>query len=130
MKNMMGKMDLKGWYAAIVLTLSSLLIPVSATDCNSQTFEKSVKVNTEFSIALDSNPTTGYKWEVSFDKAFLRLITRGFKRPAKALLGAGGTETFVFLPLKEGETEIRLVYKRPWEKGIGQEKTFRVQISR
>jgi predicted secreted protein len=109
--------------------LCPILILLSATNCRSQDDEKLVKVNKEFSIPLDSNTSTGYKWEASFDKAFLKLKADRFKRPAKALIGAGGTQIFVFLPVKKGETKIRFVYKRPWEKTTAQEKTLRIRIN-
>ncbi|MGO9570677.1 MAG: protease inhibitor I42 family protein [Desulfomonilaceae bacterium] len=128
--NFMGEMYRRSSYTLMLLMLCPLLILVPATSCRSQVGEKSVKVNKEFKISLDSNPTTGYKWEASFDKAFVQLKADRFKRPAKALIGAGGIQTFVFLPVKQGETSIRFVYKRHWEKSIAREKTFRIHISR
>jgi inhibitor of cysteine peptidase len=120
----------KGRYTLALLMLCPLLILLPATNCRSQVDEKLVKVNEEFKIPLDSNPSTGYKWEASFDKAFLKLRADRYKRPAKALIGAGGTQTFVFLPVKQGETRIRFVYKRHWEKTFDREKTFMIQIGR
>jgi predicted secreted protein len=118
----------KGRYTLTLLMLCPFLILLPATNCRSQVDEKLVKVNKEFKIPLDSNPSTGYRWEASFDKAFLKLKADHFKRPEKALIGAGGTQVFVFLPIKKGETEIRFVYKRHWEKTIAREKTFRIHI--
>ncbi len=117
-------------YPLALLMLCSFLILLPATNCRSQVDEKLVKVNKEFKIPLDSNPSTGYRWEASFDKAFLKLKADRFKRPEKALIGAGGTQIFVFLPVKKGETEIRFVYKRHWEKTIAREKTFKIHIGR
>ena len=124
------EMHKKGWYALALLFLCPLLILLPAANCRSQVDEKSVKVDKEFGISLDSNPTTGYKWEASYDKAFLKRKADHFKRPAKALIGAGGRQTFVFLPIAQGETKIRFVYKRPWEKSIARERTFSIHISR
>ncbi len=115
-------------YALALLMLCPLLILLPATNCRSQVDEKFVKVNKVFKIPLDSNPSTGYKWEASFDKAFLKLKADRFKRPAKALIGAGGTQTFVFLPVKNGETQIRFAYKRHWEKTVAREKTYTIRI--
>ena len=117
-------------YPLPLLMLCSFLILLPATNCRSQVDEKLVKVNKEFKIPLDSNPSTGYKWEASFDKAFLKLKADRFKGPEKALIGAGGTQIFVFLPVKKGETQIRFVYKRHWEKTIAREKTFKIHIGR
>lgn len=120
----------KGRYTLATLMLCPLLILLPATNCRAQVNEMLVKVNEEFKIPLESNPSTGYKWEASFDDGFLKLKADRFNRPAKALIGAGGTQTFVFLPVKQGETKIRFVYKRHWEKTNAREKTFRIYIDR
>ena len=127
-KNFIEEMYRKGRYPLALLLLCPLLILLPATNCRSQADEKLVKVNKEFKIPLDSNPSTGYKWEASFDKAFLRLKADRFKRPAKAFPGAGGTQTFVFLPIKQGDTKIGFIYKRPWEKSAARKKTYTIQI--
>ena len=128
--SLMGEIYKKGWYALALSLLCSLLILLPAANCRSQVEEKSVKVNKAFEISLESNPSTGYKWEASYDKAFLKLKADRFKRPAKALIGAGGTQTFVFTPIAEGETKIQFVYKRHWEKSIAREKTISIHIRR
>ncbi len=125
----MLKMDLKGWPFLGMLALCSLLILLPAKDCQSQSEEKSVKIKKEFTISLDSNPSTGYKWEASFDRAFLKLKSDRYKRPARTIPGAGGTQTFVFLPIKQGDTKIGFFYKRPWEKSIAKETTFTIHIN-
>jgi inhibitor of cysteine peptidase len=125
-----NEMYRKGRYPRALLMLCPLLILFPATNCRAQVDEILVKVNEEFKIPLDSNPSTGYKWEASFDEAFLNLKADDFKRPAKALIGAAGTQTFVFLPVKQGETKIRFVYKRHWEKTNARQKTFRIHIDR
>jgi predicted secreted protein len=118
----------KGGYTLALLMLCPLLILLPATNCRSQADEKLVKVNKEFKIPLDSNPSTGYTWKASFDKAFLKLKADRFKRPDKAFPGAGGTQTFVFLPMKQGNTKIEFIYKRPWEESAAQKKTYTIQI--
>ena len=128
--NFIEEMYRKGRYPLALLMLCPLLILLPATNCRAQVDEILVKVNEEFKIPLESNPSTGYKWEASFDEAFLKLKADRFKRPAKALIGAGGTQTFVFLPVKQGDTKIRFVYKRHWEKTNAREKTFRIHIDR
>lgn len=87
-------------------------------------------VNQEFTIALDSNPTTGYNWEVSYDENMLSLEKEEYNPDAKApgLLGAGGTQYYRFKALKVGETEITVTYKRSWETGYAEQKAFTVDI--
>ena len=92
-----------------------------------------IGVNQEFVIALGSNPTTGYGWQESYDENILELVEKTYKPGGEAkqgLVGAGGVEYFRFKPLKTGETEITLVYKRPWEEPTPQDvtKVFTVNI--
>ncbi len=89
--------------------------------------------NQEFVIALGSNPTTGYGWQESYDENILELVEKTYKLGKEAkqgLVGAGGVEYFRFKALKTGETEITLVYKRPWEEPTPQDvtKVFTVSI--
>ena len=90
-------------------------------------------VNQEFVIALGSNPTTGYSWQESHDENIVELVEKTYKPGKEAkqgLVGAGGVEYFRFKTLKTGETEITLVYKRPWEEPTPQDvtKAFTVNI--
>ena len=92
-----------------------------------------ISVNQEFVIALGSNPTTGYSWQESYDKNMLELVEKTYelgKEAKQDVVGAGGVEYFRFKPLKIGETEITLVYKRPWEEPTPQDvtKVFTVNI--
>ena len=90
----------------------------------------SVRIEQEFIIALDSNPTTGYDWEESHDPYKLILIEKKYEPDEKAagLVGAGGTQYFRFTSQKTGETEVTFVYKRPWETEILEQKVFKVEI--
>ena len=90
-----------------------------------------IGVNQEFVIALGSNPTTGYDWEVSLDEAMLELVEKTYKLPEEAeheVVGAGGVDYLRFKALKAGETEITLVYKRTWEEEGVEQKVFIVNI--
>ena len=90
----------------------------------------SIGVNQEFVIALGSNPTTGYSWQGSYDETMLELVggESTYKESKEGVVGAGGIEYFQFKVLKAGETEITLVYKRPWEEEIVEQKVFTVNI--
>jgi len=90
-----------------------------------------IGVNQEFVIALGSNPTTGYDWEVNLDETMLELVEKIYKLPEEAeheVVGAGGVDYFRFKALKAGETEITLVYKRTWEEEWVEQKIFIVNI--
>jgi len=90
-----------------------------------------IGVNQEFVIALGSNPTTGYMWQESYDENMLELVEKTYELGEEAkqgLVGAGGVDYFRFKALKTGETEITLVYKRPWEEESLDQKIFKVNI--
>jgi len=125
----------------LVLVMASILVACLIAGCGGgvKTYvdtEKtiSVSVDQEFVIALDSNPTTGYDWEESYDDSMLWLDEVESKyvpdEKAAGLVGAGGTQYFRFKALKVGETEITLVYKRLWEDPTPQDvtKVFSVDI--
>lgn len=69
-------------------------------------------------IRLDTNPSTGYLWEVvEVDGQILRQVGPGVFESRSDLLGAPGTVTLRFQPVGAGQTRLALVYHRPWEKG-------------
>ncbi|MDD1759916.1 MAG: protease inhibitor I42 family protein [Methanothrix sp.] len=84
-----------------------------------------------FSISLESNPTTGYIWTVDFDQRFLNGVTElngtiSSMRPM--LIGTGGQQIFSFTPIKEGQTIISAIYKRPWEETAAEKRIFLIII--
>jgi len=72
----------------------------------------------EFILSLDSNPTTGYRWELQnmSEEGIVALVGTEFKRDEGNLIGQGGKEYWTFRAIKEGITIITMVYRRPWEK--------------
>ncbi len=87
-----------------------------------------VKQNQVFSIALESNPTTGYRWKVNYDDKFLELIFRKFHQLSDDI-GSGGCEKFQFKGHSTGETMLEMIYKREWEEKILKIKSFTVKIN-
>lgn len=75
---------------------------------------KNLEVGEEFAISLEENPTTGYRWETSFDSSFLELTGKKYQRKGRAI-GGGGTIEFKFLSLKMGKTVLQLRLLRSWE---------------
>jgi predicted secreted protein len=76
------------------------------------------KAGSTFSIVLDSNPTTGYQWQLadSRDGRLLKFINSRYRASKTDLAGAGGKETWSFKALSAGQTTIIFEYLRPWEK--------------
>ena len=85
-------------------------------------------VGETFALALASNPTTGYTWQIAADPRYLELVAQEFEVEGKAV-GAGGREVFRFHALEIGKTEIDLEYRRPWGKEARDTKRFRVTIT-
>jgi len=68
-----------------------------------------------FSVVLAGNATTGYSWQVEgIDAAILSAAEPAYVSDSE-LIGAGGVYTFTFTATGSGETELRLVYLRPWD---------------
>ncbi len=83
-------------------------------------------------VTLESNPTTGYSWQVSeVDRAVLAQVGEAEFQEApiegEQMVGAGGVETLRFTA-GPGETTLTLEYRRPWEKDVDPLETFTVQV--
>ncbi len=77
-------------------------------------------------MELASNPTTGFKWELTgiSDPAVLEKVSDIFQAPTAKqaegeppMVGAGGKEFWHFKALKAGKSVIEMGYSRPWEGG-------------
>ncbi|HEX6291659.1 MAG TPA: protease inhibitor I42 family protein [Herpetosiphonaceae bacterium] len=85
-----------------------------------------------FTIRLESNPSTGYQWQLAqpVDESIVKLEGSEYQPPATVLPGAGGTEAWTFRAVGQGETSIALKYIRPWEKETppAEQQTFAVVV--
>jgi inhibitor of cysteine peptidase len=84
-------------------------------------------------ITLESNPTTGYRWEVvEFEEPILQQMGGAeFKQSdprEPPPPGTGGWETFRFEATSAGQMALNLVYHRPWEEDVDPLETFSVQV--
>lgn len=84
-------------------------------------------VGEPFTIELESNPTTGYQWDLEFDAELVRVLDRKVE-PRATAFGAGGTERFVVEPMRVGETAIRARYRRVWEAAPVETQEFEVHV--
>lgn len=81
-------------------------------------------------ITLDSNPSTGYSWQLSGLKRAI-LHQQGepeYTPPAQPLPGAGGQQTFQFVAVGVGRATLKLVYKRPFEPKAAPAEIFSIQV--
>ena len=85
----------------------------------------------EFTISLDSNPSTGYSWRIAgkVDERVVRLAGTSFIPPDSDLRGAAGTRIWTFKGAGEGKTMLSFEYLRPWENRPPRQKaTFTVVV--
>jgi inhibitor of cysteine peptidase len=85
-------------------------------------------------VTLESNPTTGYAWEVAeVDESLLQsqgdAEYKEKKTAGEQLVGSGGTQTFRFTAAEVGETTLKLIYHRAWETDVEPVQTFSVQVT-
>jgi len=83
-------------------------------------------------VKLQSNPSTGYGWEVvSTDRTFGYPSAEKFF-PNGGGVGSGGIERFTWKtksPLSMvGEHHVKMEYKRSWEKNVAPAKTFEFTV--
>lgn len=89
---------------------------LTSMDKNAQ--EIKVQSGKSFSLTLVSNPSTGYSWQLAeqYDKEILSLAGSAYlSQNTPNLAGQAGYQLFKFRALQNGQTEIKLVYSRPWE---------------
>jgi inhibitor of cysteine peptidase len=80
-------------------------------------------------VTLESNPTTGYRWEVvNIDEVVLRPLGESTFRPSSGEVGAGGTETFRFEAVGEGTSVLGMIYHRSFEEDEEPLDTFTLRV--
>jgi len=105
-------------------------INVSEQDNGSQIDLKQGQI---LAVTLQSNPTTGYRWErVENQDSILEQMGEAEFKPSETgglpPIGGGGWEIFRFKAINKGQTTLTLVYRRPWETGVEPLSTFFIQV--
>jgi inhibitor of cysteine peptidase len=92
--------------------------------------EVQLKKSQTLVVTLEANPTTGYSWEVAepLDEQVLRQLGEPEFKVESDLMGAGGVQILRFEAVNAGKTTLKLVYHRPWEKGVEPLNTFSIQV--
>jgi|GEM_PF-992049 len=83
----------------------------------------SMRRNSQIEIELDSNPTTGYRWQLMNQvNSRLKLVGSGSDyhpdTTVPGIAGRGGKEVFTFRSLKRGKVTLVFGYQRPWETDV------------
>jgi inhibitor of cysteine peptidase len=84
-------------------------------------------VGEPFVIELESNPTTGYEWQLQVDPNKVEIINRKYQSSGSGI-GAGGSEQITLRPISSGDTSIRALYKRNWETNPIKERHFKLRV--
>ena len=89
-------------------------------------------VGEEFRIVIDSNPSTGYHWEIpgELDERVLEFVSREYVRDEPVKPGSGGVDVWVFEAVSAGEAQITLGSYPPSLDPVDPEQivTFVIQI--
>lgn len=86
--------------------------PLQITD-PTKTIE--VKTGEQFTIVIESNPTTGYHWEMMNELDYIEFISKDYQADEPMLTGSGGVEVWTFKAISVGEAQITLGYYPPYE---------------
>lgn len=90
-----------------------------------------------FTITLQSNPTTGFSWNlISYDKNLVELLNHKYVAPEnKKLMGAPGYEIWVFKAKKATYAvnqvgHVVMSYARPWTKEGATKESFMIIVKK
>lgn len=123
-----------------LLLIHSLILFTFIADCSHKTIIKSendsggkctMKPGDTLQVVLKSNPSTGYQWEIAaMDTTILKSIDKQYipDKAPKHTTGSGGKSIFRFTGIKKGESNLRLIYDRPFEEGVAPIKTFKMMV--
>jgi inhibitor of cysteine peptidase len=82
-------------------------------------------------VRLEANPSTGYSWTVIGDPAPLSFVSsknetaqQNQQRP-----GAPGMQVLRFKASSAGTVDLKIGYRRPWEKEVAPAKTFQIHVT-
>jgi len=85
-----------------------------------------------FNVTLETNPSTGYSWEVvELNNNILHQIGEAEIEPnitQKDIVGAAVMQTFQFEVINTGQTTLKIIYHRIWEKDVASLNTFSIDI--
>jgi inhibitor of cysteine peptidase len=126
----------KRWLLVSFISMSLLMLFLaSCTSSTSLTGSDNGKtiqahVGDEIDIALDSNPTTGYRWEIEKSDATLLTLKQSNFSASNSSAGSGGTQTLTFEAKSAGTINLQLKYWRSFvgDKSITRRFAVTIQI--
>ncbi len=115
---------------SVVLVLCGLTVFTAAQGKKMDRVQR-IKVNVghSFTISLDSNPSTGYTWQIlnPINQSLLKTVNKTFT-PDKKLVGSPGKENWEFKGMRKGTVYIMMAYKRNSDKKVSKKTTYAVVI--
>lgn len=101
-------------------------------DANGKTID--LTLNQTLVLTLDSNATTGYKWNLVGEPnaQVVKFISSNYNAPQTnpGVVGAGGTETWKFQAVGVGKTTFKLGYFRPFDpKDVAKEFSLTINVT-
>jgi inhibitor of cysteine peptidase len=128
--------DVKGDPDSATVYTLQVVIPPTITgrtkevDDGASGSEIELSAGDQLVVTLDSNPSTGYVWEIqAVDAAVLQPVGEWEYSSTSDLMGAGGKETRRFIALTPGKTSLQMEYHRPWERDASPARTFEVAVT-
>jgi len=118
----------------VALAMTSACRPLQAAkaiklDVDDAGYRVELREGQALDVSLEANPTTGYAWEVEeLDEGILRQLEEQEFEPQSDLIGAPGIQTLHFQAVGEGQTTLKLIYHRSWEKGVEPLKAYSVEV--
>ena len=105
-----------GFFMSIIMFIGSLF-GISQPAKDNQDSVDVITDKNSFSISIDENATTGYRWSQKIeDESIVRLAKDDYIAPqANGMVGVGGTRVFTYTAVAPGKTTIVLNYERSWE---------------
>ena len=101
---------------------------VKLTDAdNNKSIE--VAVGQRIEIRLQGNVTTGYEWLLQPFPGSLELSDFSYAPAGKQMPGSGGVQSVGFIAKSPGSGDVKLEYRRPWEKDTPPARTFAIKIT-
>ncbi len=99
---------------------------------NNLSRELQVASGDTFTVTLDSNQTTGFRWSETAaisDQTVLQQMEHKYVLAQSERLGAAGQEVWTFKALKTGNSTISMDYSRPWEGGEKGVWTYKLAVT-
>ncbi|MCC7117187.1 MAG: protease inhibitor I42 family protein [Anaerolineales bacterium] len=82
-----------------------------------------VQTGDTFHVVIDSNPSTGYHWEIVGDLSGVEFVSTEYTADEPVIPGSGGVDVWVFKAVSAGQTQITLGYYPPDPNATAPERT-------